>query len=115
MEFPAVLRVFLNNFMRVMILKRMVQWKFRVVADVWEKDVWDFQAKSGSSGFWPLGLHFLGKLTATKKSGQMPVAQAVGNIPVTTTNKISQKRCDTNGRRIAIQMGGVLRYKWEEY
>ena len=24
---------------------------FRVVSDVWEKDVWDFQAKSGSSGF----------------------------------------------------------------
>ena len=23
---------------------------FRVVADVWEKDVWEFQAKSGSSG-----------------------------------------------------------------
>ena len=23
--------------------------------------------------------------------------------------------CDTNGRRIAIQMGGVLQYKWEEY
>ena len=29
--------------------------------------------------------------------------------------RFSQKYCDTNGRRIAIQMGGVLRYKWEEY
>ena len=25
----------------------------RVVADVWKKDVWDFQAKSSSSGFLP--------------------------------------------------------------
>ena len=39
----------------------------------------------------------------------------MGNIPVTTTTKISQKYCDTNGRRIAIQMGGVLRCNWEEY
>ena len=29
--------------------------------------------------------------------------------------RFSQKYCDTNGRRIAIQMGGVLRYKWEPY
>ena len=29
--------------------------------------------------------------------------------------RFSQKYCDTNGRRIAIQMGGVLRHKWEEY
>ena len=39
----------------------------------------------------------------------------LGNIPVTTTTKIFQKYCDTNGRRIAIQMGGVLQYKWEAY
>ena len=39
----------------------------------------------------------------------------LGNSPVTTTTKIFQKYCDTNGRRMAIQMGGVLRYKWEEY
>ena len=39
----------------------------------------------------------------------------LGNIPVTTTTKISQKYCDTNGRGIAIQMGGALRYKREEY
>ena len=29
--------------------------------------------------------------------------------------RFSQKYCDTNARRIAIQMGGILRYKWEEY
>ena len=32
-----------------------------MVVDVWEKDVWDFQAESGSSGSSPLFLHFLGK------------------------------------------------------
>ena len=40
----------------------------------------------------------------------------MGNIPVTTTTKIFPKvlqykweaYCNTNGRRIAIQMGGVL-------
>ena len=31
----------------------------QVVAEVWEKDVWDFQAKSGSSGSCRLFLHFL--------------------------------------------------------
>ena len=31
----------------------------RAVADVWEKDVWEFQAKSGSSGSCRLFLHFL--------------------------------------------------------
>ena len=34
----------------------------RVVVDVWEKDVWDFQGKSGSSGSFPLVLHFLGNI-----------------------------------------------------
>ena len=32
-----------------------------MVADVWEKDVWDFQAKSGSSGSCRLCLYFLEK------------------------------------------------------
>ena len=41
-----------------------------VVADVWEKDVWDFQAKSGSSGSCPLCLHFLGKLQVTQCLGK---------------------------------------------
>ena len=52
--------------------------------------------------------------------------QPMGNIPVTTTTKISAKvlqykweaycntnggvHCDTNGRRTATQMGGVLKY-----
>ena len=28
---------------------------------------------------------------------------------------LSEKYCHTNGRRIAVQMGGVLKYKWEVY
>ena len=28
---------------------------------------------------------------------------------------LSQKYCRTNGRRTAVQMGGVLQYKWEVY
>ena len=42
----------------------------RVVADVWEKDVWEFQAKSGSSGSCRLFLHFRGKITVQEKSGK---------------------------------------------
>ena len=34
---------------------------------------------------------------------------------MTTPPKFSQKHCDTNGRRFAIQMGGVLQYIWEAY
>ena len=45
---------------------------FRVVADVWEKDVWEFQVKSGSSGSCRLFLHFLGKIAVQKTSGKMP-------------------------------------------
>ena len=37
-----------------------------MVADVWEKDVWDFQAKSGSSGSCTLFLHFLGNHRSSK-------------------------------------------------
>ena len=29
--------------------------------------------------------------------------------------RFGQKYCDTSGRLIAIQMGGVLQYKWEDY
>ena len=43
-----------------------------VVADVWEKDVWDFQAKSGSSGSCRLFLRFLGKITVSEMSGKAP-------------------------------------------
>ena len=39
------------------------------VADVWEKDVWDFQAKFGSSGSCPLLLRFLGKIAVKKCLG----------------------------------------------
>ena len=45
----------------------------RVVADVWEeKDVWEFQAKSGSSGSCGLSLHFLGKIAVREMSGKAP-------------------------------------------
>ena len=44
----------------------------RKVADVWEKDVWEFQAKSGSSGSCRLFLHFLGKIAVRKMSGRTP-------------------------------------------
>ena len=38
----------------------MINYLFvRVVADVWEKDVWDFHAESGSSGPCHLFLDFL--------------------------------------------------------
>ena len=39
----------------------------RVVADVWKKDVWEFQAKSGSSGSCRLFLNFLGKNRSSRK------------------------------------------------
>ena len=38
----------------------------RKVADVWEKDVWEFQAKSGSSGACCPFLHFLGENHSSK-------------------------------------------------
>ena len=44
----------------------------RKVADVWEKDVWELQAKSGSSGSCRLFLHFLGKIADQKMSGRTP-------------------------------------------
>ena len=37
-----------------------------------EKDVWEFQAKSGSSGSCRLSLHFLGKIAVQKMSGKTP-------------------------------------------
>ena len=37
------------------------------------------------------------------------------NFPVTPTPILSQKYCRTNGRRTAVQMEGVLQYKWEVY
>ena len=44
----------------------------RVVADVWKKDVWEFQAWSGSSGPCRLFLHFLGKIAVQEMSGRTP-------------------------------------------
>ena len=41
----------------------------RVVADVWEKDVRDFQTKSGSSGTCRLFFRFLGKISEGPKCG----------------------------------------------
>ena len=43
-----------------------------MAADVWEKDVWEFQAKSGSSGSCRLLLHFLGKIAVQEMSGRTP-------------------------------------------
>ena len=40
--------------------------------DVWEKDVWEIQAKSGSSGSGRLFLGFLGKVAVRKMSGKTP-------------------------------------------
>ena len=40
--------------------------------DVWKKDVWEFQARSGSSGSCRLFLHFLGKIAVRKMSGRAP-------------------------------------------
>ena len=48
------------------------QDKDRKVADVWKKDVWEFQAKSGSSGSCRLFLYFLGKSAVQKMSGSTP-------------------------------------------
>ena len=49
-----------------------ISWSsHRVVADVWE-DVWEFQAKSGSSGSCRFLLHFLGKIAVQKMSGKTP-------------------------------------------
>ena len=39
-------------------------------ADIWEKDVCNFQAKSGSSGSCPLFLNFIGKITIPEMSGK---------------------------------------------
>ena len=41
-----------------------------MAADVCMKDVWEFQAKSGSSGSCRLFLHFLGKIAVQEMSGK---------------------------------------------
>ena len=45
---------------------------FRFFFSVWEKDVWDFQGKSGSSGSCRLFLCFLGNIVVPKISGKAP-------------------------------------------
>ena len=55
-------------------------------------------------------------VVAAQKKQEILEARIVGNILVTTTTKIFSKAlrykweayCNTNGRRTAIQMGGVL-------
>ena len=44
----------------------------RGVVDVWVRDVWDYQAKPGSSVSYLLFLHFLGKIAVQKMSGKTP-------------------------------------------
>ena len=43
-----------------------------MVADVWEKDVWDVQAKSGSSGSCRIFLHCLRQIAVPRMSGKAP-------------------------------------------
>ena len=43
-----------------------------MVADVWEKDVWDFWAKSGSSGSCHLFVHFIRKIAVLRKRLEVP-------------------------------------------
>ena len=50
-----------------------------MVADVWDKDVWEFQAKSGSSGSCGLFLHFLGKIAVQEMSGKTPGLSGLKN------------------------------------
>ena len=39
----------------------------------------------------------------------------IRNVLVTPTPGLFQKYCRTNGGGTAVQMGGVLQYKWEAY
>ena len=52
----------------------------RVVTDVWKKDVWEFQAKSGSSGSCCLSLHFLGRTAVQEMSGIGSVWLRFGSV-----------------------------------
>ena len=59
---------------------------------------------------------FCHKRPFASSTARTEILPFVGNIPVTTTTKIFPKvlrykwepYCNTNGRRTAIQMGGVL-------
>ena len=64
----------------------------RLDGDVWGKDVWDFQARSGSSGSCPLLLHhLLGKVAVLKKSGNHQEVPDL--LPPTSGMNIIPKRC----------------------
>ena len=58
--------------LRNAIKKSVLRHQKLVVADVWKKDIWEFQARSGSSGSRRLFLHFLGKPAAQEMSGKTP-------------------------------------------
>ena len=66
--------------------------KGRVVVDVWEEDVWEFQAKSGSSGSCRLFLDFLGKITVREMSGKTPGSP---RYPSSRHPRPSEKRATT--------------------
>ena len=66
---------------------------FRVVADVWEKDVWDFQAKSGSSGSFRFCPSFPGENRTSKTSGSPRLAGVLrGNTIRGNTTRNSERK-----------------------
>ena len=75
-----------------------------MVADVWEKDVWDFQAKSGSSGSCCLFLHFLGKMALQKMSGRTPGSprHPASRHPWPSDSRIVKIRIATASQRYKI-------------
>ena len=68
-----------------------------MVADVWEKDVWDFHAKSGSSGSCPPFLHFLGK------SGKASKSQTFF-YQTSATSQEKASKINKNRLRVALQI-----------
>ena len=76
--------------------------KAQVATDVWEKDVWDFQAKSGSSGSCPLFPHFLGKIAVQKMSGKTPGSP---RQPSCRHPRLSEKAPQTATLEVKIECG----------
>ena len=62
----------LGGFFRVDFHPVKLAKNYQMVADVWEQDVWEFRAKSGSSGSCRLFLRFLGKIAVQEMSGKTP-------------------------------------------
>ena len=93
-----------------------------MVADVWKKDVWEFQAKSGSSGSCCLLLHFLGKTAVQEMSGKAPGSPRHPSSrhprpsdkrpPSTTTIMNSTSRCSFRFRRLFVTCVVFARYLW---